>query len=164
MKFLEKNLEDIIWESDNIKLQERGLDIKGKKFRQLRIGNYGISDIITVKRDLNWTSNDSYLKITVYELKKEKAGISAFLQAIRYCQGIKSYLEKRNIYKFTLDIVLLANQIDTQSDYIFISNLLKSSYPEKRAINSIKNYEYKYNIDGICFKEIKDMDLVNTGF
>lgn len=78
MQFLEKDLENIIWETNNKKLQEKGLLIEGKKFRQLRIGNYGICDILTVQRE-NYYLGFSYLNITIYELKKEKAGILAFL-------------------------------------------------------------------------------------
>jgi hypothetical protein len=50
MNFLEKNLEDIIFETHENKLRDRGLEISGKKLRQLRIGNYGIADMITYTR------------------------------------------------------------------------------------------------------------------
>lgn len=50
MNFLEKNLEDIIYETNNKYLRERGLFINGIKKRQLRIGNYGIADIVTFKK------------------------------------------------------------------------------------------------------------------
>ena len=95
MKFLEKDLEDIIWESDNIKLRKRGLSINGIKKRQLKIGNYGIADLVTCYKSINDFNNG--LIVTVYELKKEKAGISAFLQALRYCKGIKLIYRKGNL-------------------------------------------------------------------
>ena len=82
MKFLEKDLENIIWESDNEKLREKGLEIYGKKFRQIRIGNYGVADLITVDRRKD-CFDGNFLDITVYELKKEKAGISACRTAVR---------------------------------------------------------------------------------
>ncbi len=44
MKFLEKDLEQIIFESGMDSLNERGLYIRGKRLRQVRIGNYGIAD------------------------------------------------------------------------------------------------------------------------
>lgn len=45
--FLEKTLEDIIFETSNDDLKERGLWICGNKKRQVKIGNYGIADLIT---------------------------------------------------------------------------------------------------------------------
>ena len=49
MSFLEKDLEDIIFETDNDLLFEHGLFIDGQKKRQVRIGNYGIADLITCR-------------------------------------------------------------------------------------------------------------------
>jgi hypothetical protein len=73
MKFLEKDLEDIIWEASNERLQENGLDISGKKYRQLRIGNYGIADIVSVTKPYYHEYFKKHQKgiITIYELKKE---------------------------------------------------------------------------------------------
>ena len=84
MKFLEKNLEDIIFETDNEKLQERGLDIRGKKFRQLRLSHYGIADIVTVSRI------GQSLQIDIFELKKDVITVDTLLQALRYIEGIKT--------------------------------------------------------------------------
>ena len=165
MEFLEKDLETIIWESDNEKLQEKGLDISGKKYRQLRIGNYGIADLVTIEKCYYpFSSSEPYLNITVYELKKEKAGISAFLQAIKYCKGIKSYLEikKPNIL-FKLNVVLCSKKIDTESDYIYLCDLISSS-DDSNLLNSLTNYSFKFSIDGIEFKEEREYNLINKGF
>lgn len=165
MEFFEKDLETIIWESNNKKLQEKGLLISGKKFRQLKIGNYGIADLITVEK-CNYELNKSrpYLNITVYELKKEKAGISAFLQAVRYCKGIKTYLEqyKPNI-NFNLNIVLCSKKIDIESDYIYLCDLISIS-KETNLLNSIENYSFRFNIDGIEFINESNYNLTNKGF
>lgn len=169
MNFLEKDLEQIIWESDNLKLQQRNLDIEGKKIRQLRIGNYGILDLLTVEKC--YYENDfpykqiPYLNITVYELKKEKVGISAFLQAIRYCRGIKSYLEdnKPNI-RFKLNIVLCAKEVDIQSDFIFMIDMVSETYFPNQKLNNIKAYSFEYNLDGINFIRKHGYDLTSKGF
>jgi hypothetical protein len=165
MDFLEKDLENIIWESNNEKLQEKGLFISGKKYRQLRIGNYGIADLVTFDRSYyEFRETIPYLDITVFELKKDKAGISAFLQAVKYCQGIKTYLTeyKPNI-DFKLNIVLCSKNIDTQTDYIYLCNLLHKSIDSK-FLNSLKNYSFKFSIDGIEFNEESGYDLKNKGF
>lgn len=163
MKFLEKDLEDIICESSNEKLEEKGLSVLGIKKRQLRIGNYGIADIVTFERISGNSYEPPYLDITVYELKKEKAGISAFLQAVRYCKGISSYLEKNKPDMFfKLNIVLCSKEIDLSSDYIFLTDLIYSE--QFGRINSIYNYSFNYGIDGIKFKMESDYNISSKGF
>ena len=162
MSFLEKDLENIIWESDNEKLREKGLEIYGKKFRQIRIGNYGVADLITVDRRKD-CFDGNFLNITVYELKKEKAGISAFLQALRYVKGIESYLKK---YKpnliFKLNIILCAKEIDTKSNYIYLTDFIFSE--DYYSLCSVENYSFNYSIDGINFIVERDYRLINEGF
>ena len=163
MKFLEKDLEQIIWESNNEKLQEKGLPIKGKKLRQLKSGNYGIADLSTFERIENDLGNGSFLDITIYELKKEKAGISAFLQALRYCKGIDTYLKIRKPHIiYNLNIVLCAKEIDTDSSYIFLTDFITSDY--NCALSSVLNFSFDYEIDGIKFKQESGYDLSVKGF
>jgi len=170
MNFLEKDLEQIIWESDNEKLQKRMLKISGKKFRQLKIGNYGISDLVTVKKDYYYHDESfkviPFLKITVFELKKEKVGISAFLQAIRYCKGIKDYFDSnRANIDFELNIALIAKSVDTQSDFIFLTDLFgKHHTNNKGLINNINFYSFSYGLDGILFTKHDRYCLTNKGF
>jgi len=162
MQFLEKNLEDIIWETSNEKLRERGFLIGGKKLRQLRIGNYGVADIVTYERKKN-VYGEIYLEITVFELKKEKAGISAFLQAIRYCKGIKTYLEDNKYYtNFKLRIVICGKEIDVNSDYIFLTDTIHSNSYGK--INSIENFSFNYSFNGIIFNKEYGYNLTNKGW
>lgn len=170
MNFLEKDLEQIIWESDNSKLQQKNLEISGKKFRQLRIGNYGILDLMTVEKTsvycYSMFERISCLNITVYELKKEKVGISAFLQAVKYCKGIQSYMKKRkpNIH-FQLNIILIAKNVDNHSDFIYLTDLLNHKYSDSTGvINSIDNYSFHFDIDGILFEKHEGYDLKTKGF
>ena len=165
MKFLEKDLETIIWETSNELLEERDFYIRGKKNRQLKIGNYGVADLVTFEKQYYYSQKTNpFLNITVYELKKEKIGISAFLQAIRYCKGIKSYLEdnKPNI-KFVLNIVLCAKDIDLSGDFVYLTDLL---YSENNfgQINSIDYYTFTYDFNGINFKQHSGYNLINKGF
>ena len=53
MDFLEKDLEDIIWNAQSTregreKLKSRGLNIQGKVFRQPNLGEYGIPDLVSI--------------------------------------------------------------------------------------------------------------------
>lgn len=156
MKFLEKNLEDIIWETDNEKLQERGLEISGKKYRQMNLGLYGIADIVTVERlfeDVNYFSSiRSYLNITIYELKKETICSSTFFQALKYCRAIQLHLNGRGtstLYK--LNIVLVGSNINAnENGFSFLPNLISNS--EYFCLNSVTNISYKYDFDGLTFE------------
>jgi hypothetical protein len=51
MKFLEKDLEEIIFNSCKIKLCNRGLTLPEKIKRQVRIGNYGVADLIGFEKE-----------------------------------------------------------------------------------------------------------------
>lgn len=170
MKFLEKDLEDIIWESDNKKLIKKGLFIEGVKKRQLRIGNYGIADLVTIKKEYRLDEYDCklypVLNITVWELKKEKIGISAFLQAVRYCKGIQTYLlSHRENIQFKLNIGLVAKDVDFNSDFIFLTDLIDVSNPDLLfKVNRLNAYSFKFDIDGIKFENHKGYNLTNKGF
>ena len=172
MKFLEKDLEQIIYEADKDVLEKRGLYINGKMFKQLRIGNYGIADLVTVVRDYNYIYNDSgkdfirpYLIINVYELKKDKIGISAFLQAVRYVKGIKRYLSKRNFYNYDFHITLIGSDLDTSGSFCFLSDLI-NSYSEcpQTSITGIRFKTYSFELEGLKFKNESSYSLIEEGF
>jgi hypothetical protein len=78
MKFLEKDLEQIIWDADKEILSERGLNLDGKLKRQLKIGNYGIADLIHFKRPVSYYDKQENKRfnvenglIEIIELKNE---------------------------------------------------------------------------------------------
>ena len=148
MDFLEKNLEDIIFETENKLLRERGLFISGKKLRQITIGNYGRSDIITVSRYYG------ELEITIFELKSKELTWAAYHQAIRYAKGVERYLLKRNFPNFTMNIVLIGSSIEKNSDFVYITDL-------NPRVNIVT---YKYGFDGIQFDYHRDYKLTNEGF
>lgn len=179
MKFLEKDLEEIIFESYKKdygkELNLKGLLINGTIKKQLKIGNYGIADLVTFKRDIEEEFipelivndeihsnllayskvNKSKLTITVYELKKDKIGISAMLQAIRYAKGIKDYLENRCFVDYIdFEIALIGREIDISGSFCYLPDL----FPK------IRFYTYKYGLNGLVFKKEEDYSLSKKGF
>lgn len=164
MNFLEKNLEDIIYEADNNALNDRGLNIYGKKIRQTKIGNYGVSDLITYKRIKNQFGG-LFLSIQLFELKKDAINMNTFNQACRYARGIQRFLTGKNI-EFNIDVVLVGNQIDMSDSMCYLTNLIPCNSPEmpSDAISSIQFYTYKYDFDGITFKNRDGFVLTNEGF
>ena len=164
MEFLEKDLEGIIYEAykkDASSLRGKGLNISGTIKRQLRIGNYGVADLVTFEKtkhieyapertvydyeeetvlyeELNWHK----AIITVYELKKDKIGISAYLQAMKYVSGIKHYFnEKGTGFQLEFKIVLIGKDIDTSGSFCFIPDFDKN----------VEFYTYKYGLYGLEF-------------
>lgn len=159
MKFLEKDLEDIIWDGlqTNHKRQlliDRGLgfveSISTSK-RQLRIGNYGITDIVTAQRS---PFNTKELWINLIELKKDKISFEAVSQCARYIKGIERYLNKRGVKNHVVG-TLIGSEIDKYSDFVYMMS----------KISDIDVYTYEYGIEGIQFKwEEMDYSLIEEGF
>lgn len=161
MNFLEKDLEQIIFEADNKHLNKRGLPIKGRKIRQLRIGNYGIADLITYQYKsymdeyLNYVTNK--LLITVYEFKKDEINTETLLQVIRYAKGIERWLEKNERLEFIevdFEFVLCGKSINTKSNWVYLIDYF----------TNLEVYKYEYDIDGISFHETSQYHLTNEGF
>lgn len=171
MKFLEKDLEQIIYDADKELLAEKGLIIEGKIKRQLRIGNYGIADLVEFKRPYYCNYFKRMLKgeIIVYELKQEKIGISAFLQALGYLKGIKTYLQRKGSAKYyNYSITLIGKSIDINSTYTYLTDFIGEIDEFKEIYEgpmfSVHNYTYSYDLDGISFTREQNYNLTNPGF
>ena len=161
MKFLEKDLEDIIFSADRELLAERGIEIEGKLLRQVKLGNYGVCDLLEVSRPTYYTSEESFddisyhgsFDITIYELKKENVSISSLLQCIRYGKAIQSYFRQRG-QDFNISFVLIGKTIDFNSDLIYLIDFM----------HNLSVYTYDYYFDGIKFKKHEEYKLVDEGF
>lgn len=170
MNFLEKDLEQIVYDADKELLAEKGLTIDGKLIRQLRIGRYGIADLVEYKRPYYCEYLERVQKgeITVYELKQNKIGISSFLQALGYLKGIKEYLKSKNMEdNYNYSIVLIGKELDRNSTYHYLTDFL--SFYNDTDINDnsslkLHNYTYEYGLNGIEFKRQYGWRLINSGF
>ena len=160
MNFLEQDLEEIIYTGDFEELEERGIYIPGILRRQVKIGNYGIADLISIIRP--YYNSDGYREkgtIIIYELKRKKIDVNAFLQALRYAKGIKRYLEKKGYeYRYNLEIVLIGKEIDTVSPFCFLPDFIEQDDFH------LSMYTYSYDIDGIQFKNESGYRLAEEGF
>ena len=168
MNFLEKDLEEIIF--DNLKttkrreqLYFRGLEFDYKTVygikRQLHIGNYGKADIVFLNKQICDKKEIIFdKKITIVELKKDNINLGTLLQASRYAKGIKIFLEEREKEKYLFEIILIGKNIDDNSDWVYLFDILD--------ISNVHIYKYVYNIDGISFQKINlhDYSLTNNGF
>ena len=167
MKFLEKDLEQIIWDADKEVLSERGLHLYGKLKRQVKIGNYGIADLIHFKRPISYYDKEEMRRINVenglievIELKNEKISVSAFMQAVKYLKGIKRYLHERdfNNYQYCYKITLIGRSLDFDSSICYLPDLICN---EDLAVDIIT---YSYDFNGIQFKNESGYKLTHEGF
>lgn len=162
MEFLEKDLEDIIYDAavngeGREQLYERGLDVPGKVLRQVNLGSYGIADLISIyysNKILDLEEDGSisktrYVQITIYELKKDSVNINTLTQALRYKSGIKELIEHRfakfgDRLKVHINIVLVGKSYDRSNGLSWLLNEL----------TGIEIYIYKYSLTGVQFEEM----------
>jgi hypothetical protein len=165
MDFYESDLEDIIWDclktTDGAnKLTKKGLHMERpiRSYRQFKIGNYGVADIITVEKHIQEYSGNFLPKlyINVYELKKGEINLDSLVQVIRYIKGVRSYFEERgcNVDMYDIRGTLIGRSLNI-SEWVYILEHIKE----------IDVYTYRYTLDGIIFKyEESDYELINPGF
>jgi hypothetical protein len=171
MEFFEKDLEEIIYTTPNMTLCERGLYLPKKLIRQLRIGNYGIADLVGYRRPFYHPDYSTVLKgeINVIELKNKKIGVSTFFQALNYLHGIKRFLAKKGIedhYNYT--ITLIGREFDKNSSFAYLGETF-NTYIHDTPLNedtktSIKSLTYSFDIEGMLFNELSGYSLNNEGF
>jgi hypothetical protein len=169
MDFLERDLEDIVFNAmqspEGIDhLQERGLDFCHSEDtflakRQLKIGNYGVCDIITMSKfdtriDDALGFMQSLVFIQVCELKRGQIDVKTLIQVKRYIAGVKQYM---GMYHPKLKIhvsgLLIGRSLCTD-EWVYLID----------GIDDVIMQTYSYGIDGIEFKTIRGpYTLVDNG-
>jgi len=164
MKFLEKDLEEILWEQFKTQKGRDVLASKGlwtedgapnPKFkRQLNIGKYGRADVVS------FSKSGGSLFINVYELKKDKISMSAFLQAVGYCKGIQRYIKKhrKSNLRLEFNVILIGKTIDISSEFSYLPDFINGF-----GFN-LHHFTYNYNVDGISFNYQSEYALREEGF
>jgi hypothetical protein len=171
MEFLEKDLEEIIYLSDKRMLSDRGLYIDSKLKRQLRIGNYGIADLVAIARPYYSPCYKRFYKgtINIIELKSKKISVSTFFQALNYLKGIQTYLEQRGHDSYyNYKITLIGKDLDTSSSFCYLGDLLCSHIYdqdfESETLVTVDLMTYRYELDGLHFDQVTGYNLTNKGF
>lgn len=119
MNFLEKDLEDIIWENiSNIEtLQNRGLDLHKEcnYYRQFDLQPYGIPDIL----GFGYDSISEQYTVHLIELKKEAVGVKALVQAIRYYTGIKNMMQEKGLKHIVFHVDIIGSNVEHEVLYLY---------------------------------------------
>ena len=140
MNFKEITLENLIYEASQTEegkreLEEVGLEIKGKLYRQLDFGSYGRADLVEM------ITYPERVVFVVYELKQEIINSDTLFQAYRY----KRALEDFSIAGISVEVsvVLIGKRINSVSDWVYVLP----------SIFDIAIYTYDFTIHGLKFKE-----------
>lgn len=152
MDFLERDLEDIIYNTNQEDIRDRGLFcyVYDSIFRQVPLGNYGITDIITFK-----SFGKNRKVITVYELKNKILNEKAFWQLVRYMKAIEHFVRIYDICdRPIIRGVLIGRYIDKSGEFCYLPTIH----------SNIEIFTYDYEFDGISFGHLNDRySLINPG-
>lgn len=156
MKFLEKDLEDIIYENFD-EVRSRGLDIghtsnnRYKSFyglkRQVGLGKYGAADLIHLDVTQSERGQDAKFgrktTITIIECKLDKIDVNAYMQAKRYATAIREttgYYDSDDSIK--IRICLIGSRLELSGDFLYTLNF----------DDDCDVYTYSYGVKGITFE------------
>lgn len=140
MRFLERNLENIIW-NDLPSCLDRGFGLEpfDRRYRQLSIGSVGIADLIYLSVE------DAQVDIQIVECKKEVVNLATYGQACRYELALREAFShhKMNEQELCLSKVLVGQKVDERGDFWSVI----ASDP------TVSVFTYDYNSDGIHFEQ-----------
>ncbi|GAB3939191.1 hypothetical protein [Larkinella terrae] len=163
MELSEKDLEDSIYNAaidsyGRLFLEERGLTLNGKIFRQVNLGDYGIADLITIhyigkKKNIHNPDGKPIktILITVYELKKGLVGLATYGQLHRYMRGVQELAKTTRANKsggVDIQVWINGTLIGDGIESIDAWDLITSS-------PGMSAYIYKFGFDGLSFIQIE---------
>ena len=150
---LEKDVEDYIFSLTDNELHDKGLLFSGKLKRQVTIKGYGVADLIAIKKHYDEFNGKPYpyLTFTVFELKRGKIDANTYFQALRYCYGIKEYLESRNFYVFDFEIVLVGKNIANCQYLKHLKSLTSNFHFSAGCVKNLTSYEYIEDGENLYF-------------
>lgn len=137
--FLERTLEDIIFENRNV-IQERGFPkFKEKVFRQVILPSGKKIDILSLQ------IKNGHLEFDVFELKRETININTACQAYYYVEEISR---------------LVANEFVSCKPSIVLVGKYYENIPLLKELKiPISVYTYSYHMDGISFTRCPEYEI-----
>lgn len=159
MDFLEKDLEDLIYQTPIDNLKERGYrreSLLTHVIRQPNLGHYGKPDL--VEFGWHWFSDPGMHRafIRIVELKKGAIGLKACVQGARYRVGLMHWIREMKPFiedDSSIEVLMIGRELDL-SDNVFL-------------MAELEHFEfmtYSYDIDGLRFKKVYPGNYINTSF
>jgi hypothetical protein len=155
MNFLEKDLENLIIDTDKNKLLENGLYIGNKKIRQLNLGANGILDIVSYEKRYDNTNKVPVIYIRIYELKRDTVCMNTIKQLSRYYLAVSEYVKSRylkseGLFTFQINLVLIGSNFNFND-----SNFITSAF----LIKNLEIFTYSLQNKNIFFTKV-DLEKV----
>jgi hypothetical protein len=141
--FLERNLEDLIFENKS-NIEQRGFPtLRDTLCRQFRLPSNKCIDL------LSYSVEDNTLYASIFELKREKLGIQSLLQLLGY--GSEFLVNASPHFKrVELEMALVGLDYDKE-----LGLMLQQMLP-------VDLYLYKYTYNGLFFKRMESMHELAT--
>lgn len=154
MNFLEKNLEDIIWDNTQACF-DRGLKLnhyelcEGENLLRLRqpaLHPYGIADLVNIY----FSPFNHDLCVQVIECKKGAINLETYTQAKRYETAFRHFLAStieivaQNGGAVTFETVLVGATFDAANEFAYLYN----------SDLTCTAYTFTYDVDGIGFHQV----------
>lgn len=161
MNILEQELEELVWSAmttNVMQLYDRGLyccDKYDTYVRQFDLCEYGRADIVGFRAMKSHYGERSIL-VKIFELKKEKVGLSTLMQAVRYAKGIQEKFDHEGKkYNLEFQYILIGKTAELDGDFIYMADVFENVDIYTIGIDLV---------DGVRFKRIYDYSLTNSGF
>jgi hypothetical protein len=172
---MKKDLEQIIFESGRDSLNKRGLVYQGKLYKQFKIGNYGVANLLAHRRPFynpyTFLPRKECQKgtIEIFIIKNEKISMSAFLDGITMVRGVQRYLDKKNKeHLYDINLTIIGSELDIQSPVCYLSSIIVNqdefNFVGTPCQVTLKFLTYHVNLDGLKFLEHTEYVLSNEGF
>lgn len=152
MDFLEKDLEDIIWNAaqTNVgreELKRRGLEIHGKMYRQVNLGGYGRCDLLAISID------GKNVCVHIYELKKGELSTSTLAQVLKYKRAVLDVLlGKLHNHQISIKCTIVG-----RSTNVYLERILSAI--------EVDSLIYSYDVNGLFFDGgWKFIDSLSVGY
>jgi len=146
---MENVLSELIYASDKELLEQKGLEFNYKLLKNVDLGKYGTCDLIHFKKPELY---EPFAEIDIISCNRDNISMSSFIDAITNAKGVLKYIEQKYDYVFKFNIHIIAKNIDSKSNIVFLPDILPYS---------VYFYTYNVNIDGIYFEKISDFELPN---
>ena len=156
MKFLEKDLEDIIYEMSLthegcVALRKRGFYFSNWDFpftRQLDLGRFGKPDLIQIA-GLS-CGGEKMLEVNICELKRGNTSMDTFDQSLKYIRGIDYVIDELGIRdqfsSIHYSLVMVGKSHDLSDNHVYLAHMLRNDHIY------IKLLSYEFSIDkGLVF-------------
>ena len=135
MEILEKDIEDVVWylaNNNREKLYEIGFpELHRHTLRQVRLGEYGVADIIAWDVLTGMLDGVKLRKVSVQiiEFKKDVIGHAALMQSHRYETAIREILQSFDIHfdEIICWHILVGSDIDHFGDFPFLYSNMHST-------------------------------------